>query len=358
MKLKSILAVAMSVVTAITSSICVTVNASAKSNDLQFNFWRGPDDNSLNIDITMPGDHVEKLRSSWKKGEPSQWFIQLKNSDYVATLYGSGPELTENDGYTFSLTAPDGSEVSKSDYECYASFNEDEDLVFSLEFGEDTEFSILYPDTCSTKYKYSMLYKYFGGTDYYSPLFGNLLGTASVPINKAVSALEISDIEDQQYTGKTITPRIEVVNNYKEKWASGTIYESSSNLFEDTNYKVTYKNNTKPGIATATITGIGVYFGTETINFNILPPQTTLSVKKTSAKKTTLSWKKSTGATGYEIYRSVNGGKFKKLTTISSTKTLSKSVTTKAGKKYQYKIRPFTKTKLGTVYGEWSNIVK
>lgn len=361
MKVKRVLAGFMAAVVVASSGCFSVAYASSAVKDIKFDFWRGPDDNSLNIDITMPGEHVEKLRSAWNSGEPAQWYLKINAPlDYYAVLYGNDYKLTEDEGYEFKLYEPDGSEISASEYECSAAFTDDEDLMFSLTFDEDSDFSLIYPDTY--KNKYMMVYNYFGGTNKYQPYFGNLLGTAQFTIRKAVSAVDMEDISDQKYTGAKVTPSISMTNNYSEKWSSG-IKDFSHTLYPDTlisnaDYSVTYKNNTKPGIATAIITGSGDYFGTREATFKILPPTTSLTVKKASAKKAVLSWKRSAGATGYEIYRSTNGGKFKKLATISSAKTLSKTVTIKAGAKYQYKIRPFTKTSQGTVYGEWSSVVK
>lgn len=69
--------------------------------------------------------------------------------------------------------------------------------------------------------------------------------------------IEVSDIPDQKYTGKAITPEVKVTVNDKE-------------LALDTDYKVTYENNIEPGTATLTITGTGMYKGTVTKEFKIV----------------------------------------------------------------------------------------
>lgn len=77
-------------------------------------------------------------------------------------------------------------------------------------------------------------------------------------------------------------------------------------------------------------------------------------------KKAKLTWKKVSGATGYEIYRSTKKSKgFKKIKTISKVKTVSytdKKI--KANKYYYYKIRCYWKKGDVTVYSGYSSTVR
>lgn len=161
------------------------------------------------------------------------------------------------------------------------------------------------------------------------------------PITKDVSELKFSKISSKEYTGKAITPAVSVTDGKKK-------------LVEGKDYFTTYTSNTKVGTATVTITGKGSYTGTKTIRFKIVPKKTKLTAE-TSKKTATLRWKQSAGANGYEVYRSVNGGKFKKVTT---TKILKYDAKLTSGKSYQFKIRPYTLVSGGKVYGSWSNIIK
>ena len=63
-------------------------------------------------------------------------------------------------------------------------------------------------------------------------------------------------IEDQDYTGKALKPELKVWNG-------------DQLLTLNTDYTVSYKNNTKAGTATATLKMKGNYTGTRTTNFNI-----------------------------------------------------------------------------------------
>ena len=75
-------------------------------------------------------------------------------------------------------------------------------------------------------------------------------------VTKNISAVTVSPIADQPYTGSAITPELTVTDGLKV-------------LREGTDYTVTYANNVNEGTATATITGIGNYSGTATTKFQI-----------------------------------------------------------------------------------------
>ena len=162
-----------------------------------------------------------------------------------------------------------------------------------------------------------------------------------------ISGLKFGKISSKAYTGKAMKPTV-IIKDGKKKLVNGT------------DYTVTYNNNKNIGTAAITITGIGEYRGTKTLKFKIVPPKTTLTSKpgKTSGgwNRATLSWKKSAGADGYQIYYSENGGNFKKLTTVSSGK-LSRSVRYTTGDTEQFKARPYKKVNGKTYFGAWSNII-
>lgn len=67
---------------------------------------------------------------------------------------------------------------------------------------------------------------------------------------------------------------------------------------------------------------------------------------KTKSRKVTINWKKTTGASGYYIYRASSAkGKYSKIKTISSGKTVKYTDSkTKKGQTYYYKIVPYSKS--------------
>ena len=84
----------------------------------------------------------------------------------------------------------------------------------------------------------------------------------------------ISSIANQTYTGKALTPAI-------------TVKLSNTTLKKDTDYTVSYNNNTKEGTATVTITGKGNYEGTKKATFKIVKaPQTKTQAVITCFNKT------------------------------------------------------------------------
>ena len=159
----------------------------------------------------------------------------------------------------------------------------------------------------------------------------------------SVEKCDIEKVSDKVYKGKSVTPSVKV--KYKGK-----------TLDENWDYTVSYKNNHSIGKAQIIIKGIGDYKDSRTINFNIVPNKTTLSLK-TSNGKYTLSWKKISGIDKYQIYYSTDGSKYKKLGEISGSKT-SSAVNLKTGKKYYFKIRSYKTSDGKKYYSAWSNIIK
>ena len=147
-----------------------------------------------------------------------------------------------------------------------------------------------------------------------------------IDINEA----SISPIPTQIYTGSSIKPDVTI--KYK-----GTV------LKQNTDYTLTYSNNTKIGKASVTIKGIKNYKGSKTIQFKISPQE----VKNLKATPTTtsinLSWSKTPGISNYAVYRATSqNGKYTRVKTLSSSASSYKD--TKASKEKVY-------------YGAYSDVV-
>ena len=162
-----------------------------------------------------------------------------------------------------------------------------------------------------------------------------LLAGASTSIPK----LTFGKISDKAYTGKAIKPAV-------------TVKSGSTKLKSGTDYTVSYKNNTKIGTASVTVTGKGKYTGSKTLTFKIVPAKPTLSVK-TDGGKLTFSWKSVKGAGGYQLYYSANGGAYKSLTSTSKT-TYSTTKLDAKKNSYTFKLRAYKKVSGKTYYGAWS----
>ena len=89
-----------------------------------------------------------------------------------------------------------------------------------------------------------------------------------------------------------------------------------------------------------------------------VPAKTTVKLSSAGSGKIKVSWKKVSGASGYEVYRSTSKkGKYKKVKTLkkSSSVTFKNTDLTK-GKKYYYKVRAYRVVKGKKVYGSYSSV--
>ena len=81
------------------------------------------------------------------------------------------------------------------------------------------------------------------------------------------------------------------------------------------------------------------------------------SVKKKGSTKAKLTWKKVTGADGYELFMRTGNGSYKKIKTITKGKTVTFTKSgLKKGKSYKFRIRAYKKAGSQKSYGSYSNI--
>ena len=80
------------------------------------------------------------------------------------------------------------------------------------------------------------------------------------------------------------------------------------------------------------------------------------SAANKSVKKLTVTWKKNTAVTGYQIqYSGNNAFKNAKIVTIPSSKVTSKTIANLQKKKYYVRMRGYKKVKGVTYYSSWSS---
>ena len=150
------------------------------------------------------------------------------------------------------------------------------------------------------------------------------------------------------YTGEAIKPKV-------------TVKHGSKTLKKDKDYTVSYKNNTKVGTATVTITGKGDYVGTVTKTFKINPKKTTINSLTAGSKKFTVKWSKKTVQTsGYQIRYSTSSSM-----SNAKTKTITKNTTTSATisglsakKNYYVQVRTYKNFNGKKYYSGWSDVKK
>ncbi len=146
------------------------------------------------------------------------------------------------------------------------------------------------------------------------------------------------------YTGKKIKPEV-IVNDSKGERVSAKYYT------------VTYKNNKKIGSATAKVTFKGLYSGTKTLKFKIVPKGVGVSNTSSTCKTIKYTWGRVKNAKGYKIQYSTSK-KFKKAkkVTIKNRKICVKYFNNlKSGKKYYFRVRAYKTVKGKNYYGKWSS---
>ena len=146
---------------------------------------------------------------------------------------------------------------------------------------------------------------------------------SSLPvIETPIENAEITGISDQLYSGSPIEQDITVTYNGTE-------------LAAGTDYEVAYSDNTMPGTAVVTITGIGDYTGTITKTFVINQLDTSVLASAYAVNGgVVFKWNTVTGANKYCVLRKVGTGSWTKLAVTASTSYTDKAVA--PGKKYTY----------------------
>ena len=159
------------------------------------------------------------------------------------------------------------------------------------------------------------------------------------------SATVKTEFERYDYTGGKITPAVKVMFN-------------STELVQGVDYDVAYSSNVNIGRGLVTITGKGIFTGSCTATFDIVPKRNIVSEVFSPADRTIgVSWTLDSSVDGYEVHYSSKesfvGGLTVKLedNTISKTSFQSGLV---IGRTYYIRVRSYKVINGTTVYGEWS----
>ncbi len=165
----------------------------------------------------------------------------------------------------------------------------------------------------------------------------------------SIKKAKVSGIKNKTYTGKTLKQSVKVTLKNKT-------------LKKGTDYTVSYKNNKKIGKATVIIKGKGDYKGSISKTFKINPKKVkSLKLKSSKANSLTVSWKKDSSVSGYQIQYATNK-KFTKgenTVKVSSAKTVKKLLKSlKANKTYYVRIKAYKKVGKTTYYGAYCTAKK
>ncbi|MBD5503301.1 MAG: hypothetical protein HDR09_06015 [Lachnospiraceae bacterium] len=118
------------------------------------------------------------------------------------------------------------------------------------------DFTVSYPNGGDGAYKEVGVYDIF----LTAKSGGNFSGTRTVKCtitdNTLLSKVSVKKIPAQVYTGEAIEPEL-------------TVTYKGAPLVKDTDYSVSYTDNTEIGTAKAIVTGIGKYVGTKKVSFSI-----------------------------------------------------------------------------------------
>lgn len=157
------------------------------------------------------------------------------------------------------------------------------------------------------------------------------------------AAITADPIPDQAYTGKYLKP----VPNLE--------YDGET-MIAGKDFTLAYSNNKKPGEATVTVTGKGNYTGRLKLSFNIVQKGAAISRLTAGRNRVTVSWKKISGVTGYQIaysrYASFSGQVKKSVKGASKTALVVKGL--RARTTYYFRIRTYKTSGGRTTYSAWS----
>ncbi|MGN1328794.1 MAG: fibronectin type III domain-containing protein [Eubacterium sp.] len=152
-----------------------------------------------------------------------------------------------------------------------------------------------------------------------------------------------------------------VAYNAKAKTTTVTVTDRLGNVIPSSEYKVTYKNNTKPGTATVIVTfNNNNYSGSMKSSFLIIPKKATLSsVKSPKKNQIKVSWKKDTTVSGYQVQYSTSKKFYKsktKTVTVSKKNTSKIFSKLKSNKEYYVRVRSYKTIQGKKYYGAWSSV--
>lgn len=155
--------------------------------------------------------------------------------------------------------------------------------------------------------------------------------------------VRIKPVASQSYTGKAVTPSLDIRYGGKK-------------LKQGTDYTPSYSNNVRMGKGTAKvrIRFKGNFKGSQTIRFSILPAGT-VPVAKVTSGTVKLTWKKAVKANGYRIYR--RNQKNTEWTYLGETSGLSYTDGNRnPDTSYSYAVRTYIKQGGKRFYSGYQNI--
>lgn len=363
MKLKSVLAGLMAAVTAVTASVCgMSVSAGAVSEKKEYS-------GSWNV-YYLPSIMFKSSDDTRKSGVYYEAAVGGKGTDvYVLE------DIKPTDVITYYATTPDGVEyvldieiASSYSYRLNQSNICREKSGISVqnlirEFNNDVhewDWEHKYDGQNVTFESVHAINPYTFGNDNFAGIDGKINWRITIePGNeeiidtatKDISTLKFSKVKNYTYNdnGKSIKPNV-------------VIKDGAYKLVKDKDYYILYFGGNTVGTSKIYIVGEGNYTGEKSIYYNIMPQKPKLSAK-TSKSSATLKWTQSDGGLYYQVYYSINGGKYKEYSTEFVIEKIN-LLNLQKGKTYKFKVRAYNtcedisnNRKIKNYYGKWSNVV-
>lgn len=172
---------------------------------------------------------------------------------------------------------------------------------------------------------------------------------------------EFKIVQSSLKTAKVKLPSSYFIYDAKAKKPTASVTKAGRTLKLNTDYTVSYSNNTGIGVAKVILKGKGNYKDSQTVSFNILPKGTTIKKITKGKKKATVKWKKQTTQTTayqirYSLKKNMKSSKTKTIKNVKTAKTTIKKL--KSKKTYYMQIRTYKKIGKKYYCSPWSKTVK
>lgn len=268
--------------------------------------------------------------------------IQVKNLSQMPAIVGKGTKVMPVTGsivYSCLKTTSAGKYTIKcKDWDSYSYLT-----VSQLKNGELKQIlSVENGKSCTLKANSV----YYIGLNIHSGVMS--LDNMTFSVSQGTDKTQISKtkitVGTLSYTGTNVKPAVTVKNGKKT-------------LRQGADYTISYNKASKIGTAVkVTITGKGSYTGKIAKTVYIVPARSTVSSAIGGKKRLTVSFKKATGASGYQIAYSTSQNRGYKYTYLNS-KIFRKTITgLSSGKKYYVKVRAYKTVNGKKYYGNYSAV--
>jgi len=318
----------------------------AAGNDSEDASYYSPSNCPYTITVGATGDWDENDGYAFKKGNLAYYSNWGDTLDIIAP----GSDILSAEPYSNSLVSKSGTSMATPHvaaicalFKCVnKSITYSSARTYLRDSGKNNGYSssdrnLTYE--AWTRDYYGNKLSYYG--DYTIPrliLGSKTLKGVSTPEKVSESNVLLSATE-YTYNGSTKKPTV-------------TAYNKKGKQIASKYYTVKYSNNKAMGTATVTVKFKGNYSGTVKKYFKIVPKKVSgLSLQNLSGG-IKVKWSKVSGVTGYEVYRSANGGSYKKVANVKagSSSPYFKDTNVKSGVKYKYKVRAYK-----SYYGKFSS---